>query len=264
MATTQHPGDDVSSIGWARDIADIKLLDSLAHDPKPAFLVRANPRPPCRPWPVTWFNKACHTRLSLARNTSISSAFSAHSPTSPLSLTHDDSISSYFNSLTTHLLSKYDHDFHIWLTDRLTYPEGGGSAPYFTCSKGIFWTTTTLDVGNDLQYLQLPGGPLSWKEPKLTPEERRKVESSVSDISAQTLNEDIRSLSISSYSTTRDSLKNSEGKRKLSEARKEDTASRAGSLAGSSSRYVGKFNNHLGSLIGLEPNPVSCYQDTSN
>ncbi|KAF3913730.1 hypothetical protein AA313_de0206429 [Arthrobotrys entomopaga] len=242
MAATHFPNDDVSSIDWDSaanvpgELADIKLVDSLARDPKPVFLVQADPRPSCRPWPVIWLNNACRTSLSLARNMSIASSWTAHSPTSPSGLTHDDSISTCVDTLTTHLLSKYDHEFRIWLTDRLTHPDGGGGVPYFTCSKGIFWTTTTLNVGGDLQYLQFIGIPLSWKPPALTPEEKRSAERSFSEISAQTLNEDIRSLSTSSYSTTKGSLKNFKGKSKLSEARKRDTASKAGSQADSSNR----------------------------
>ncbi|KAK6497012.1 hypothetical protein TWF481_001991 [Arthrobotrys musiformis] len=192
-ATHRDSTDDT----FAASISDIKLLDALAADPKPSFLVQSRPRPPCRPWPVSWHNDATRTRLRLGRRQS-----NAHSPTSGGASNDDDNTPSDVGSaaVTTDLLSNYDHDFHIWIIDRLTYPGAHRHVPggaYYTCTKGILWTTTSLEVGS-IQYLQFTGIPLSWKLPSGL--EQSKAERSMSEISAQTLNND--DLSISGYSPT--------------------------------------------------------------
>ncbi|EPS40395.1 hypothetical protein H072_5825 [Dactylellina haptotyla CBS 200.50] len=206
----------------ADDIAGIGLLDALADDLKPSFLVQSRPRPPCRPWPVVWFNNASHTRLRLARNLSDASSNLAYSPVSgQADGGSGDSEQTNASFVTTQSLAQYDHGFHVWLTDRLTYPDGGRGVPYYTCTKGILWTTTTLAVGG-LQYLQFTGIPLSWKLP--TQDDRRQAGRSMSEISAQTLNDDFSVLSVSSYSATKDNLKNITANR-VSETKKEDVLS---------------------------------------
>ncbi|KAK6340009.1 hypothetical protein TWF730_001786 [Orbilia blumenaviensis] len=165
MYATHHDLDDTS----AASISDIKLLDALAADLKPSFIVQSRPRPPCRPWPVSWHNDATRTRLRLGRTHSNSNA---HSPTSgATSSLNDDGDTSPQDAdgsvvhVTTTSLASYDNDFYIWITDRLTYPGAHRHVPggaYYTCTKGILWTTTLLEVGN-IQYLQFTGVPLSWK-----------------------------------------------------------------------------------------------------
>ncbi|KAF3249214.1 hypothetical protein TWF128_007890 [Orbilia oligospora] len=157
-------------------ISDVKLLDALAVDPKPSFLVQSRPRPPCRPWPVSWHNDAVRTRFRLGRRAS-----NAHSPTSGATWNDGDNTPSDTDNppVTTALLSNYDHDFQIWIIDRLTYPGAHRHVPggaYYTCTKGILWTTTTLEVGN-IQYLQFTGIPLSWRLP--TELEQGKAERSM-------------------------------------------------------------------------------------
>ncbi|KAF3255375.1 hypothetical protein TWF192_002730 [Orbilia oligospora] len=195
MYTTHtHQGSDDN---LAVSLSDVKLLDALAVDPKPSFLVQSRPRPPCRPWPVSWHNDAVRTRLRLGRRTS-----NAHSPTSGATWNDGDNTPSDTANppVTTALLSNYDHDFQIWIIDRLTYPGAHRHVPggaYYTCTKGILWTTTTLEVGN-IQYLQFTGIPLSWRLP--TELEQGKAERSMSEISAQTLNDN--DINVSGYSPT--------------------------------------------------------------
>ncbi|KAF3092823.1 hypothetical protein TWF102_008319 [Orbilia oligospora] len=174
MYTTHtHQGSDDN---FTVSISDVKLLDALAVDPKPSFLVQSRPRPPCRPWPVSWHNDAVRTRFRLGRR-----AFNAHSPTSGATWNDGDNTPSDTDNppVTTALLSNYDHDFQIWIIDRLTYPGAHRHVPggaYYTCTKGILWTTTTLEVGN-IQYLQFTGIPLSWRLP--TELEQGKAERSM-------------------------------------------------------------------------------------
>ncbi|KAK6523049.1 hypothetical protein TWF281_002471 [Arthrobotrys megalospora] len=194
MYATHQSSDDI----FAASISDVKLLDALAADPKPSFVVQSRPAPPCRPWPVNWHNDATRTRLRLGRRVS-----NAHSPTSGAASNDGDTTPSDVGStvVTTALLASYDNDFHIWITDRLTYPGGHRHIPgvaYYTCTKGILWTTTTLEVGG-IQYLQFTGIPLSWKLP--TGLDQSKAERSMSEISAQTLNNDDFGV-ISGYSPT--------------------------------------------------------------
>ncbi|KAF3150708.1 hypothetical protein TWF569_004577 [Orbilia oligospora] len=174
MYTTHtHQGSDDN---FTVSISDVKLLDALAVDPKPSFLVQSRPRPPCRPWPVSWHNDAVRTRFRLGRR-----AFNAHSPTSGATWNDGDNTPSDTDNppVTTALLSNYDHDFQIWIIDRLTYPGAHRHVPggaYYTCTKGILWTTTTLEAGN-IQYLQFTGIPLSWRLP--TELEQGKAERSM-------------------------------------------------------------------------------------
>ncbi|KAF3935300.1 hypothetical protein ABW19_dt0205912 [Dactylella cylindrospora] len=165
------------------DIASIKLLDSLSGDPKPSFLVQSSPRPPCSSHPVSWFNAAARTRLQLGRSPS-----NAYSPTA--NQVNGDATPLESNPVDITDLARYDGDFNSWIVDRLSHHgenRRGYDIPYYTCCKGILWTTTRLQAG-DIEYLQFTGIPLSWKIP--TEAEQRKAERSMSDISAQTLNND--------------------------------------------------------------------------
>src|SRR6218665_2254133 len=111
-ATHRDSTDDT----FAASISDIKLLDALAADPKPSFIVQSRPRPPCRPWPVSWHNDATRTRLRLGRTHSNSNA---HSPTSGATSNLDDDgdaspqdASGSVVNVTTASLASYDNDFY--------------------------------------------------------------------------------------------------------------------------------------------------------
>ncbi|KAF3918212.1 hypothetical protein ABW20_dc0107375 [Dactylellina cionopaga] len=256
MVATHFSDDTLTA-----DISDIKLFDALAGDPKPSFIAQARPRPPCRPWPVNWFNNAARTRLRLGRNPS--NVSDAHSPTSTqkdIDNTPSDTSATF---ITTAFLSQYDHDFHIWLTDRLTHPAGGRGVPYYTCTKGILWTTTILDTAN-IQYLQFTGIPLSWKLP--TQDDQRKAERSMSEISVQTLNNDgFSNLSISSHSSiSKETQKGFKTDVVVSETKKKDILST--NIPDSPNRFLNKSElerklsraarSATGSLDFTDPDPA--------
>ncbi|KAK6331239.1 hypothetical protein TWF696_003299 [Orbilia brochopaga] len=187
-ATYFADGVDASA---AADIADLKLLDALTGDEKPSFLVQSRPRPSLHSQPVRWFNPSARQRLLLGRTPSNASTTTTTTTDNDLVSSTSTSTSSDTGAyISTSFLSRYDSDFNLWILDRLNRPDEnrhGDGVPYYTCAKGILWTTTTLEAGG-IQYLQFTGIPLSWRQP--LEDEQQNARESMSETAVQNSDND--------------------------------------------------------------------------
>ncbi|KAJ6261661.1 Hybrid signal transduction histidine kinase K [Drechslerella dactyloides] len=215
-ATHFADGVDALALTAAADIADFRLLDALAGDEKPSFIVRLHPRPSCHSQPVCWFNSSARRRLRLGRVPSNASTLPQTDNGSGLNSYSTSTSSNSGTGISTASLSQYDSDFHAWILNRLAVcPNGNGSGPaipYYTCTKGILWTTTTLEAGGT-QYLLFTGIPLSLKSP--LEYDRQKARGPTSEISAQNLSGDDPASGLQSSSPLTD-LRKDWGARRLS------------------------------------------------
>ncbi|KAF3923833.1 hypothetical protein ABW21_db0203935 [Orbilia brochopaga] len=172
------------------DVADLKLLDVLAADEKPSFLVQSRPRLSSHSQPVRWFNPSARQRLSLGRTPSNASTSTTQTDNNDFHSTSTLTSSDTGAYISTSFLSRYDGDFSLWILDRLNRPDEnqqGDGVPYYTCTKGILWTTTTLQAGG-MQFLQFTGIPLCWGLP--LEDEGQSARESMSETAVQTLSDD--------------------------------------------------------------------------